>query len=724
MEVSSKYEFVDGKMQDKRTLPELLAIYNNNLRVRMDLVADIVTSVPVSENTRWLLKDVLKKFTDNKILADTISGVNLEYEFVCTDKDVKVSIPNDILGMDAFCVILENIIRNCAKHGNNGGKVKLTIHIEDGYDRRTGENQDELTKINLPNYYKISIHQDCKKKTICTLYPNCDEIVNKIRLEINKPILDNTQSLRAGGWGILEMKISAAYLRKIPPNEIDDGEYKLEIFEGNESPKNGCWKNGYRNTSKNHPYTPYILTADCCDTKECGESSGLGYSFFLMKPKEVLIFDYRNEFIKSSTLNAHLESKNLTFDDFRNDLLSFGISYKKVDEINMNDIYNQKILIIIPAIGQKESIKIEIDENETGLPGRIIWIDEIVESKRTLLTDITKPEVLINNAWEIIADEFFKKIKSYKKDADCLCINSNTYFLNRKHKCSINAILPISLDRTPGHALGLYTDDKTKDIVLKKKFIDYDYFDIGSTFSFSKFPKSRPDITSFMRHIRDTCDFESISFAESVITRIGIIDERLQDFAINSNYPVPKLKTNLSSENEFIKVSEKYIRLFEAMNIYMPLKKDLKGKEYDSDYINDINSYDIDLMMSDFNTKIDHKAGEKLAIKECINKWIRHFTSNEDVKLDYLIVHLGVLEKLLGSTDLIKLNKLYLSEFKTKCNGVKIIIISGRGKPNNIPEFERFLNYSQVAQYISDNQSKYMLTDLCYSSRKPKPKLI
>ena len=720
MGVSNKYEFVNGKMQDKRTLPELLAIYNNNLRVRMDLVADIVTSVPVSENTRWLLIDVLKKFIDNKILADTISGVdNFEYEFVCTDKDVKVSIPNDILGMDAFCVILENIIRNCAKHGNNGGKIKLTIHIEDGYDRPTGENQDETTKINLPNYYKITIHQDCKKKTICTLYPNCDEIVNKIRLEINKPILDNTQSLRAGGWGILEMKISAAYLRKIPPDEIDNGEYKLEIFEGNENPKNGFWKNGYRNTPKNHPFTPYILTTDCCDKKGCRDSRGLGYSFFLMKSKEILIFDYRNEIIDSASLKAQLESKNLTIDDLKNDLLSFGISYKKADEINMDSIYNHKILIVFTESDKKDKIKKNLEENENGLPGRIIWIDEIDESKRILLTDITKPEALINNAWEIIADNFFYKLKSYKKNADCLSINSNTYFLNRKYQYPINAILPISFNGKPGHALGLYTDDKTKPIVLKKKFIDYDYFDIGSSFSFSKLPESKPDITSFLRHIRDTCDFESVSFAESVITRIGIIDERLQDFAINSSYNVPKLITDNTTGNEFTKVPEKYIRLFEAMNIFMPLKKDKTGKKYVSDYINDITLYDIDLMMPDFKTKLDHTAG-KITIKEGIFKWIKHFTSKENVKLDYLIVHLGVLEKLLGTTDFIKLNSLYKSDFKTICNGVKIIIISGRGKPHNIPEFERFLNYSQVAQYISDNQSKYLLTDLCYSARKPK----
>lgn len=226
-----KYKLEDAKiggesikcLKDYRNFPELLAIYNNNLRVRMDLVADIVTSVPVSENTRWLFKDVLKKFTDNRILADTISGSdNFTYEFQCDykkDNDIKVSIPNDVLGMDAFSVILENIIRNCAKHGSTNN-VKLMFHIEDGFD------------IGLPEYHKVTIHKNCGQNKDCKFLNHDCPIIRERRIDINMPILsEKNQDLRPKAWGILEMKIAAAYLRKIPPKILTTMNTVLKYFK-------------------------------------------------------------------------------------------------------------------------------------------------------------------------------------------------------------------------------------------------------------------------------------------------------------------------------------------------------------------------------------------------------------------------------------------------------------------------------------------------------------
>ena len=186
-------------------------------------------------------------------------------------------------------------------------------------------------------------------------------------------------------------------------------------------------------------------------------------------------------------------------------------------------------------------------------------------------------------------------------------------------------------------------------------------------------------------------------FAESLITRIAIVDERLQDFAVNSDYGKD--------------VKFPFIEVFNFMKIYFPPKK---RKEKSRDIpVPRIDLEDINLLSKDFNKQVISGGA---SIRESIKTWIKE----QSCKMDYILIHLGILEKVFDTTDAIDLKSCF-DELKKACDkNVKFIIISGRGKPHNLPTGERFLNYSQVAQYVSDNQSKYMLTDLCLSSRKTK----
>src|SRR5690606_35283354 len=70
-------------------------------------------------------------------LLDRISGLdNFKFTFKLDiwlgeeKEDVLVSMPNDILGQQALYIIIENIIRNTAKHGSKVSKDgKLKEHI-------------------------------------------------------------------------------------------------------------------------------------------------------------------------------------------------------------------------------------------------------------------------------------------------------------------------------------------------------------------------------------------------------------------------------------------------------------------------------------------------------------------------------------------------------------------------------------------------------------------
>ena len=48
------------------------------------------------------------------------------------------------------------------------------------------------------------------------------------------------------------------------------------------------------------------------------------------------------------------------------------------------------------------------------------------------------------------------------------------------------------------------------------------------------------------------------------------------------------------------------------------------------------------------------------------------------------------------------------------------IIISGRGQPETLPKGERFVHYSNIAQYLIEKRSKFHLTQLLMSARETK----
>lgn len=418
-----------------------------------------------------------------------------------------------------------------------------------------------------------------------------------------------------------------------------------------------------------------------------------------MKPKEVLILDYRTH---SFEINKNAEKI----------LNSAGISYVPNAKQEKYKPYNHKIAIFLTDPENTGEIEQIVKGNETSLPSRIIWSKNLDESQLKELTSFSDPLRINSTAWKIVRDQLKIRIGCIRKDAEFIRYNNFNWFGYKpkpgttilKQDNEIDLInenfifakfpIPDKNGITP-HAKG---------INILKKGVSYDYFDISNSFSYSKVPFS--DIKKILRELskKDSECFETVSFDESVLTNIGIVDERLQDFAINTLFRV-------NNDNADLNAEVSYAKLFEAMNIFMPVKQPKKGSRHIPDQPLKSDSLNIDLYNSDFSNYVDDN--RVMSIKEAIEEWIKEYSS----KLDYIIIHLGILEKMY-STDKVKLMEMFCDKFKPKCARTKIIIISGRGKPHNLPKGERFLNYSQVSQYISDGQSKHKLTDLCYSSRK------
>lgn len=251
-----------------------LASFNHTLRTRMDFLADISTTRPVAAVPMKFKKDIIDNFRQENVILKYISGtdaiiINISFH-PDYKEDIDIQVPNGHLGRQAFYIILENIIRNCAKHetiplnAQNIPELKLCIR------REKIEHNEELDDRN----YRILIYDNIARKN--------KKLVNDLNINhINTPIIYQDK-IRPFGWGMLEMKIAAAYLRKEAPANIDklkNTENQLELLKAREIPLEDEGQEGYY----------------------------LGFELFLKKPRELLIIDSGNYFEKLADHEATIK---------------------------------------------------------------------------------------------------------------------------------------------------------------------------------------------------------------------------------------------------------------------------------------------------------------------------------------------------------------------------------------------------------------------------------
>ena len=94
---------------------------------------------------------------------------------------------------------------------------------------------------------------------------------------------------------------------------------------------------------------------------------------------------------------------------------------------------------------------------------------------------------------------------------------------------------------------------------------------------------------------------------------------------------------------------------------------------------------------------------------------------DENKDCDFIVIHLGVLEKLVSSESKEKNWQAIDSVLKTVLSSIdrnKIIITSGRGTPQNIPKDISFIPLSSVQSALETYKNKLLLTKLIYNSRE------
>jgi len=158
--------------------------------------------------------------------SDKDSHINIE-------KDIPIAIPGGITGYHALYVIIENIIRNSAKHGyakKNGNKRDLEIVIEFTDDFKEPYNYwrfriyDNVSKIesriSQNKQFRIFDVNE-KNKT-----PETD-LVAFMNECLRHSLIKETGEIDRRHWGMAEMKIAAGYLQMRDVQDIGEKDDKI-----------------------------------------------------------------------------------------------------------------------------------------------------------------------------------------------------------------------------------------------------------------------------------------------------------------------------------------------------------------------------------------------------------------------------------------------------------------------------------------------------------------
>lgn len=648
----------DIKEKKDHTAFRQLAIYNNYVKTRMDYLADITFGTPVMLNTKNAYRDTFLELDKVRLLLDNISARGDKFKFkihfvngdnkpLGESNDIPLAIPNDVLGCQAFYNIIENIIRNTAKHGKTeiDETSVFTIKIREITEDEVMEASKEL-KLEAQTLYCVEIYDDIKVD---------DSVIKGQNEKLNKKILNDSNELRSESLGMIEMDASAAYLRQLDIVYINSDEYDVDDYD--------------KIYNKGNKFN--ILKAFAGKNTE-GENT-LGYRFFVKKPQLALI-------ISDIEVN----------DNDKKDLAKIGITVLRNQEFteNLNDniIFNHEFLVLDECF--KGNLKNVVDTKSTSLPHRVFWKEKNCIDSLLINKDELEFKLWSMREAELIISYLATTKLQLNETSKALSIGS---FFGCCYESHLDSLLEIA-------------DDKI-DEVWGNKINDKFYYEALSSKGQSQLPK----IYKIEGKEKVVVDFKKDSYlaaisqneenrvakvkvAESMLARIIVIDERIQEILDEKLYKIP------------------YSEHYRMSNIYVP-QKEITFQENDTEV-----KYDIELK------------GDLINI-EMINKYIEHTIqpANNNIpiafnpKYDFILIHYSLLERAYkdgkdGKTREQCIDE-WLKKYKDKAS---IVVTSGRSNVKGLPQHVSFVNLSAVTTALKEIKSKYLLHQIVYSSRKLK----
>lgn len=329
------------------TMPDDRVLYQY-IQNRMDYIATVTTDPPVWTQSTLLMGNLIRGFLVQYHLLDHIAeseGLRayvfqmhskklnirdenasgkielhvrkqvvkgtyrelIEYDsgIVHLDDDVALAIPGGVVGTHAFYTILENVIRNAAKHGwsnpgkgvesrkANEGNLKVYVdfaendedvefEVWDNMSNVFGSSNGEIAEELVAPLTKKEL-ADCQqsnalKSDAVTGLP----LHHQQQLKLAQKFITESGSLRQENWGLAEMKISAGFLVRRTVSEIG----------GLDEAVNDCERKDKR-----------ILLPKAV---RHGDLYHLGYQFSIPKPMDVVFVLDKTSFAGEEIGRAHV----------------------------------------------------------------------------------------------------------------------------------------------------------------------------------------------------------------------------------------------------------------------------------------------------------------------------------------------------------------------------------------------------------------------------------
>ena len=520
-----------------------------------------------------IYNDIFRELDTNRILLNTISGIDdFKYTLRFVDEndrdleasnDISVMLPGDTLGQQAFYNIIENIIRNEAKHGvKNDEMVNFIVRISNSKNKNIE---------NINKYLKIEIYSD----------PSIDieelkELLDKIKGKIDTLAFDKNYNLRSHSLGLLEMKVSAAFLRQIDLAYID----KIE------------WAN--------------ILIPIKVKEKH------LGYEFYVRKPeKYVFVFKEDN----------FLEEKNIE------SLENYGVNFLKVNEfknsIREGQVYSHEFIFLqegaqdkLGELGEcfykthndKQTNRKERVEALSLLPERLMLIEKDFVKKLIDSKDIEDFEKKVWERWEGKEDEEIDENTTKVNQNICQDIIRETDIENGFDYDECRQVVFFN-------HLNNYRTWKNLTAGVNTSLVTIEPL---SSAAQRKLPGFKNNLGEYVEEARKSPICQKL--VEAYFNKVIVIDERIQR-AAESIYP--------AKDGQGVKEAE----IFNYINVLIPKKEeiDLAKEHFSNDDKNAIIAYIDNIKKAEFlvihygilERIYNNDTNRTEAINKQLNKWVR-----------------------------------------------------------------------------------------------------
>jgi hypothetical protein len=667
---------------DLKLVPEALdsqgiyqqAHFNQYIKCRMDYLSDVTFGAPAVVTNKMVFSELYRDLVKVRILLEYISGLDdtFGYEIrftrngnpVSEENDFLVGIPNDLLGSHAFYNILENLIRNTAKH-NQGKSVSrgttFTVNFEDA-NRYQSPELDPAVSQELAASFEVEIFDNVdlssKPDRRLTLgekeiYSSrisddpppdkleaCQSLVMIQNHHLESSVLNQDNKLRSSALGLLEMEASAAYLRKLDVTDIQNMRSRIPL--------------GPDAVNQKHlPILKAFVKEDSSDDRSIRSRKYLGYRFFLRKPAEVLVIGDEAFFTEEGSRR----------------LLSIGFTLLSPERLRSGlkkgATFNHQFI----AYDSAAEIDDVITEFSSNLPLRRVGAIELLALIESMFAapacgERELSERLIHLVWST----YFEQIRGGYTSVTLLSSPQHEIYKPGSYNIHLsdhNATYPLTKDEY----------DKDQKRPAEQRTITY--LEPLSSAAQTRLPAFRyRDFADYVAWVEDdhtlSGDIARFQLHEAASGRVLVLDERIQRFA-RDDYKSNGMK-------------EPNAEIFKLSNVIVPDYPRLK----------------LDVINLDDNVCEEILGFVEESKPSCYRPG-----------RDFLLIHYSILERMYANEEILIRN--------TLCAWSKyfdVIVTSGRGKPKVLPKEVRFLHLSPVLNVFTENRCKYSMINLLNSARR------